>query len=490
MAAGLDHPSVIPIFEAGEEEGLLYIAMRYVDGPDLKTKLKTEGPLDNAHAISLVAQVASALDAAHAKGLIHRDVKPANILIAAGAGLEGSDHVYLSDFGVAKSTGSGALTKTGMFVGTADYASPEQIEGKQLDGRADVYSLGCVVYEALTGARAYDRDSEVAMMYAHLLEPPPKVTEKRPDLPAEVDDVIATALAKSRDDRYPTAGALATALRTALGASVHAPTVVPGQGAQETVLAAGPPLAVAASAAEGGAEHGGEPPPGTKGSNRRKRLVLAGLGGLAILLAAVLIPLFVLSDDDSGTEVTPTNTTTTKEPSTASSLLAVVAPTQIAKDCTEATTPNKGTVETDTCTPAEGAPTTQPNEFEFTFYAGASELEKAYQAAKQGITIGKCGVTSGEKVWIHAATGKRGGRRFCYTDDAGQTVVVWTHEKLGADDHADMLGIAREPGRAPTIFSDWWGAVKDSIGKCRPKVSEEECLTTIQRITGSTKLPS
>jgi serine/threonine-protein kinase len=488
VAAGLDHPSIIPIFEAGEENGLLYIAMRYVDGPDLKTKLKSDGPLAPEQVISLVAQIASALDAAHAKALIHRDVKPANILIAGGAGLEGSDHYYLSDFGVAKSTASGALTKTGMFVGTADYAAPEQIEGKELDARADVYSLGCVAYEALTGARAYDRDSEVAMMYAHLLEPPPKLTEKRPDLPDEIDEVIATALAKSRDDRYATAGAFAGALRNALEQRVEVSTTASGPGAQETVLATARPVAGAAAEPVAQAEPEQGPPSDAKARGRPKRLVLAGVGGLAVLLAAaVLIPAFALSDDDSSAEAT---TTSTDDVSPSSSLIAVLAPTQIAKDCTLSPTPSAGAVETYTCTPAEGAPTSQPNAFELSFYAGSRELERAYQKAKSGIELGKCGATTGEKVWVHAATGKRGGRRFCFTDDEARSVVVWTHEKLGADDHADMLGIAREPGRAPTIFTDWWGAVNDIIGKCRAKVSEEECFATIEEKTGSSKLPS
>ncbi len=150
------------------------------------------------------------------KNLVHRDVKPANILIADDFGIEGTAHIYLSDFGVAKSTAAAGLTKTGLFVGTADYASPEQIEGKQLDGRADVYSLGCVAYEVLTAAPAYDKDSEVAMMYAHLLEPPPKVTDKRPDLPTKVDEMIAKAVAKSKDDRYAQPTEFATAFKQAL----------------------------------------------------------------------------------------------------------------------------------------------------------------------------------------------------------------------------------------------------------------------------------
>lgn len=489
LAAGLDHPNIIPIYEAGEADETLFIAMRYVDGPDLKTRLKKEGPLDAAQAISLIAQVAAALDAAHAKGLIHRDVKPANVLITSDAGVDGSNHIYLSDFGVAKSIASGGLTKTGMFVGTADYASPEQIEGKQLDGRADVYSLGCVLYETLTGAPTYDRDSEVAMMYAHLLEPPPKVTEKRSDLPSEIDDVIARALAKSRDDRYPTAGSLASAAREALGKPVSGTAAAETSPAgRETVLATAPPSPVAPADPVGEVKPRGEPPD-EKGADRRMRPLVVGLVGLAVLLAAALIGVLVFSGTDSGTEATATDTTAGPEPSP-SSLLAVLAPTQIAATCTAANTRAAGAVETDSCTPAEGAPVQQPNEFEFSFYPSARELEQAYQAEKSGVAMGKCDTTAGEKVWVHVTTGKRGGRRFCTVDDAGRSVVVWTHEKLGSDDHVDMLGIAREPGRAPTVFTTWWSAVNDVVGKCRPKISEETCFTTIEQIAGSSKLPS
>ena len=241
VAASLEHPNIIPIYEAGGENGVFYIAMRYVDGADLKTRLKESGQLEAQQVVSFVAQVAAALEAAHARGLIHRDVKPANILIAPGAGVEGSDHVYLSDFGVAKNTGAAGLTKTGLFVGTAEYASPEQIEGKELDGRADIYSLGCVTYEALTGAPTYEKESEVAMMYAHLLEPPPKLSERRPDLGFPVDEVIAKAVAKSRDDRYARPSEFALALRQAVGA--NAPV------GPETILAGSALAAPAAPAA-------------------------------------------------------------------------------------------------------------------------------------------------------------------------------------------------------------------------------------------------
>jgi predicted Ser/Thr protein kinase len=211
LAASIDHPSIVPIYHAGESDGLLFIAMRYVEGTDLRTLLREQGKLDPERTSLIVEQVASALDAAHAFDLVHRDVKPGNILLAAG------DRAYLTDFGIAKHTAThGGLTQTGSFVGTLGYAAPEQIEGKPLDGRSDVYSLGCVAFQCLCGGLPYEKDSEVQLIYAHLLEPPPAVRQRSPELPPEMDAVIARALAKSREDRFATAGELAAAFRGAL----------------------------------------------------------------------------------------------------------------------------------------------------------------------------------------------------------------------------------------------------------------------------------
>jgi serine/threonine protein kinase len=227
-AAAIDHPNIIPVYGAGEAEGCLYLAMRYVEGSDLGALLRRTGALPPEQALSIIAQAASALDAAHSRGLIHRDVKPGNILIASGVGADGTGHVYLSDFGLAKlATASIALTRPGDFVGTMHYAAPEQIEGKPLDERTDVYALGCVLYECLTGAPPFEKDSEPAIMYAHLLEQPPTATSRRPDLAPGIDAVVRKAMAKSRDERYSTAGALAEAARTGLRTAPEPPREVP-----------------------------------------------------------------------------------------------------------------------------------------------------------------------------------------------------------------------------------------------------------------------
>ena len=209
-AAELDHPNVVPIFDAGEVDGQLFIAMRYIEGCDLKTLIRREGSLGMGRTLFILEQAADGLDAAHERNLIHRDVKPGNILIA-----EPSEQVYLTDFGVVKHTASKGLTRTGFFIGTVDYAAPEQIEGLPVDARTDVYALGCVLYECLVGKAPFDRDAEINVMHAHLIDAPPLLTASRPDLPKALNRVLASALAKSKDDRYDTCGQLIEAARVA-----------------------------------------------------------------------------------------------------------------------------------------------------------------------------------------------------------------------------------------------------------------------------------
>jgi hypothetical protein len=235
LAASLDHPNVIPIFDAGDEQGLLYIAMRYVRG-DLKSLLQREGQLRPERVASLVAQVASALDAAHDLDLVHRDVKPANILIAARSGSEGRDHVYLADFGLIKHVASrGGLTGTGQFVGTLDYMSPEQIQAKSVDGRTDVYALGCIVYECLTGRVPFDKNTDAAVLWAHLKEDPPRASVHSKDASHGIDEVIVKAMSKSPDDRFQTCMSLVGALRAELqgGAPTRESRRTPGPRATE-----------------------------------------------------------------------------------------------------------------------------------------------------------------------------------------------------------------------------------------------------------------
>jgi ABC-type branched-subunit amino acid transport system substrate-binding protein/streptogramin lyase len=205
LAASLDHPNVIPIYEAGEHEGQLYLAMRYVEGTDLKTTLERDGKLAPDRTIELVAQVASALDAAHERALVHRDVKPGNVLI------DRSGHVYLTDFGITKQTGADS-TETGSLVGTLDYLAPEQIRGEPVDARTDSYALACVLYECLAGKPPFRRGTEAETLWGHMQEDPPPLRGQ-----PRLDRVLRTGLAKGKDARYPSCGALIEAAADALG---------------------------------------------------------------------------------------------------------------------------------------------------------------------------------------------------------------------------------------------------------------------------------
>jgi Protein kinase domain len=261
-AAAVDHPNIIPVYDAGDAGGFLFISMRYVSGGDVRSLFASGKVLSPARVWNIISQVAAALDAAHAHDLIHRDVKPANMLLDAAGGRntggkrnqlgDENDHVYLSDFGISKQTLASHLTSTGQFVGTLDYIAPEQIEGKETDGKADQYSLACATYELMTGEPPYQRDLGLALINAHLSQPAPSIIAKRPELPPSVDLVLAKAMAKAPANRYATCTDFATDLGKAIGMvagtpSVAAATAAPpaGLGGQPvehpaTQLAAGP----------------------------------------------------------------------------------------------------------------------------------------------------------------------------------------------------------------------------------------------------------
>jgi ABC-type transport system substrate-binding protein/tRNA A-37 threonylcarbamoyl transferase component Bud32 len=252
LAARLQHPNVVPIVGSGEDEGRLYYAMAYVEGRDLRRLLRDEGRLEPERALRLLEQVADALDAAHAAGLVHRDVKPGNILVTP---TERGEHVSVCDFGLARHVSSvSSLTSDRGFVGTIDYVPPEQIEGGKIDGRADVYSLGCVLYECLSGAAPFERESELSVLFAHLNDPAPRITELRPELPAEFDAVFERALAKSPEWRYGTCGDLLRSARAALAGKTIAPHRLRRRRAQATAVAlVAAAVAVAAFVATRGA---------------------------------------------------------------------------------------------------------------------------------------------------------------------------------------------------------------------------------------------
>jgi serine/threonine protein kinase len=273
IAASIDHPNVIPVYEAGEEDGALFIAMRWVEGTNLRDAID-RGDIDAHRAARIVFQVGSALDAAHARDLIHRDVKPANILIT------GDDHVYLTDFGLTKHASSiSGLTKTGQWVGTVDYTAPEQIEGKGVSPKTDVYSLGCVLYEALSGRPPFKRENDLATLWAHVYTEPPSIREVSPDIPARFDYVVRRAMAKDPEERFSSAGELG-----------HAASAAAGTGG------GGRPPATGARPADGRAGPAAERPR-TWGSRRQTVLGLAAL--LIVALGAALAIVLVGGSDES-----------------------------------------------------------------------------------------------------------------------------------------------------------------------------------------------
>ena len=460
-AAELDHPNVVPIFDAGEADGQLFIAMRYIEGCDLKTLIGREGALGIGRTLFILEQAADGLDAAHDRDLIHRDVKPANILIA-----EPSEHVYLTDFGVVKHTASKGLTRTGFFIGTVDYARPEQIEGSR--GRApDVYALGCVLYESLVGKAPFDREAEITAMHAHLIDAPPLLTASRPDLPKGLNRVLASALAKSKDDRYDTCGQLIEAARVAalqrsttsyagreaagvaeaapeIAADAEVPTPPPEPG-----LPAMPAAAVAMSTPEANSSDAGgvvqvetpadppaaqppaEPPAqppaspdggrGRRGPNRTWLVAGAAIAVAALLAAAGVWA--VTRDSNSGAGP-PTTASTTAPPSVKIGLAGVVAK-DVWDNCAVSSTPQPGAVESAICLAPTNGTAFFPDRVDLSIYADDAARKQAFDALRASdphsaaLVAGKGNCNnltwSGFGVWRHT-NGDFGGQRYCYVD--------------------------------------------------------------------------
>ena len=484
LAAGLDHPSIVAIYDAGEADGRLYIAMRLVRGDDLGSLLEREGPLSFARAFSIVEQIGGALDHAHAQGLIHRDVKPANILVE-----RPSERAYLSDFGVVKETSSRGLTKTGFFLGTFEYAAPEQIEGREVDGRTDVYALGCVLYESLTAEAPFVAKTEGSVIHSHLVEPPPRATDKRPDLPTVVNDVIATAMAKAKENRYPTCGELMRALRAAVGhgdAVATEGTSTGVQGAAATVFAsslgtaAPTPTADAVAQPDGvparAPESPGAPAPAEATEQRTLaitpgRIVAAGAILVALIAAAVAAALLI-GRNNSSTSINPP--TAPSAPADVAVGLQGVVPETLMKHC-RVTSPIGGASQTAACTAPAGTTSFWPDTWSFSLYPSTPAARRAYDALRVqsgiGSNFGRCDRTSwsGEGAWLHnpeaGAPPKPGGRRFCYFQ-GNVAVIVWLHEKLAQTNHIDMIGVARASGSDHFNLYGWYSFWHHTVGKC------------------------
>ena len=322
-AARVDDPHVIPVYEAGTAGGVLFIAMRLVAGTDLRGVLRREGALPPERALELLSPVASALDAAHAAGLVHRDVKPANILVDQRQGRP--DHVYLADFGLSKGAAAGmSLTGVGNYLGTPSYSAPEQVQGHDVDGRADQYALACVAFELLTGRAPYQRDLPMAVMLAHVSEPPPSLAARRPGMPLAADRVMARALAKRPEQRYASCRDFADALRETFGLSPYgsgaiatspgpraglpaSPARGPGTTAADPYRKPSPTQAVAAGQ---DARSGLGPDDGELTRPPRRRPLVIALAGV-VLVAAVAIPWWLSSGRGGTAAKTPARTQAT-----------------------------------------------------------------------------------------------------------------------------------------------------------------------------------
>ncbi|HEY2655357.1 MAG TPA: serine/threonine-protein kinase [Solirubrobacteraceae bacterium] len=307
IAASIDHPNVVGIHYAGEQDGNLFLAMDYVHGEDLRQLILRDGAVNPERAVGILTQVGFALDAAHAKGLVHRDIKPGNMLLTVR---DGEERAYLTDFGLAKRSSTLAeLTVAGSIVGTADYMAPEQVSGEPSDARTDIYALGCVFFQMLTGKVPYERETTLATMFAHVNDPPPVLEPPLVEDYPEFTPVVQQAMAKAPDDRYMSAGDLARDAAAALRGARYkgAPSMVatgdarpaPARAAAESSAEAAPAPATGIASASGGGAPGEPTPPGRSDGAGRLRRYRWAIAALLALVAAVVVAVVLLTSGGS-----------------------------------------------------------------------------------------------------------------------------------------------------------------------------------------------
>ncbi|MGZ4558523.1 MAG: protein kinase domain-containing protein [Mycobacteriaceae bacterium] len=508
VAASINHPNIIPIYDAGDQGGLLYIVMRYIEGSDLQALLRRDGPLELGRAVNLIAQAGSALQSAHERGLIHRDIKPGNILVERIGGGEVLEHVYLADFGLTKHTLSNSgLTQTGQFLGTVDYVAPEQIKGEAVDRRSDVYSLGCVLYECLTGVVPFLRDTDAGAMYAHLQDEHTPVTSLRFDLPPTIDRIVDRALAKEPADRYPTCAEMVADLRQLAeqsreqqapnGAAVAGPTSPAAVSATAVDLGGTPPAGgVAGNAGPVGPRSPSEPHrAGADASASRswtRRPLLAGLVVLAVIAGAIVLAVALSSGGTSAQPTTPRSSGPTSTP----------RPHTIRTDVRGGLFTRWGcTIDTTDSTTAAGVPGSQtlpkpvesaactttgqrPISLRVIRYSTKADMRKAFQilsaaAATSMVAIGKplihepadvaqsCSSFHSVGPWLNG--NETYGVALCAQNLAtSNNYVVWTNSGDPTDpvpNTPDYIIIATGDGGAPgQLFGFWNGSGKKQIG--------------------------
>jgi serine/threonine protein kinase len=487
-AARLNEPHVVPIHRFGEIEGRLFLDMRLVPGRDVAETLVQEGPMAPARAVAVIGQVARALDAAHADGLVHRDVKPSNILLTG----EGDDEfVHLVDFGIARSTTETqgpALTRTGAAVGSLEYMAPERFLERPADRRVDVYALACVLFECLTGRRPFTGDGPATLMHAHLDTEPPAPSALRPDLPPALDEVVRKGLAKDPDERFGTAGELAAAARRALTAAGVGPAPeVRGPAAPPTSITPlpylpPPPVGFSAPGPSGGhgppagpsqSGYGPAHPSGSAPSGGRTRNLVPLVVAAAVVVAVVATGAVLLTRgggssaaaDPTTTPVTPspaptTPVSTTTPPASAGAaedaLRASLPADFRAEDCTTADAAGDGDIAALDC----GASLSQPGPTlsSFYLYRDSGTLEDVFTA---DVTRHRLSQFTGDQAcpgdrgynYYKRADGSRAGRVACSVDEDNTSIIIWTQD----DAHAEALIGIRNGGTAGlTTLWNWW----------------------------------
>nr|WP_275585728.1 serine/threonine-protein kinase [Geodermatophilus sabuli] len=478
IAARLNEPHVIPIHRYGEIDGQLFLDMRLVEGEDLDSLLRRGGPVDPARAVDLVGQVARALDAAHADGLVHRDVKPSNVLLVARAdgrdlatSAAGEDFAYLADFGIARGADDGpgpALTATGTAVGSTEYMAPERFGSAPPDARGDVYSLACVLFELLTGRRPFAPADPMGLMVAHLHEPPERPSVVRPGLPPALDDVVLRGLAKDPAQRWQTAGQLAAAARAALAASGvpvprtdDAPTAVGASAAeggravtrQELPAAPvpAPPTAVGPPPHIGPPSSAGTPAPGPRAD--RLPWVVAAVAGVVALALAVLLVVTDGRADDAADDAS----------GAADRLLALALPDGVDPARCTGEAPADGQLRRLSCPAVEGDVDVPAGTY--TVYAGdgasaavAAHVEQAGLPELEDVF--DCGVSDGPQGWVQLTDFDDApvGRLTCSVDADGDAQLRWTWDDLGTVGLAELRG-GGENGLS--TLRSWWSGAAD-----------------------------
>nr|WP_183514414.1 serine/threonine protein kinase [Modestobacter versicolor] len=509
IAARLNEPHVIPIHRFGEIDGRLFLDMRLVEGEDLASLLVRSGPLDPARAVDLVGQVARALDAAHADGLVHRDVKPSNVLLVGrGDGVDladssvGEDFAYLVDFGIARTADPGdgpALTSTGFAVGSTEYMAPERFGGPVLDGRADVYSLACVLFELLTGQRPFAAADPAGLMHAHLYEQPTAPSALRPGLPELLDGVVLRGLAKDREQRWTSAGGMAAAARAALAVNgVEVPRPAEHPDAVPTVLGAvsptggdgrtatrprplvpSTPTAVGApasvAAAPGGVPapgNGPVPPPAWSdpgAAGRPAQPQPAARFGIGSLLAVAAVP--VLAVIALGVLLLLTDRRADRAADqavdAASRLLAFSVPSNVdAADCTTAE-PGGDVVRELSCGPTVDGEGPTSGTYSVVAGDGAADAFAADVAAQELDELAdvfECGSGEDTQGWTSVTDVDTDGdevevgRLACWVDDDGDSVLSWTWPDIGARSVVELRGGG---GGGLSDLRSWWDSTAD-----------------------------